>query len=58
MEAFLLDDVLAQLRAALELNDLAGAVAVIESLQPADRADLFWKRWRMKMQPRWQSFCL
>jgi magnesium transporter len=40
MEAFLLDDVLAQLRAALELNDLAGAVAVIESLQPADRADL------------------
>lgn len=40
MDAFVLDDVLTQLRAALERDDLAGAVAVIESLQPADRADL------------------
>jgi magnesium transporter len=40
MDAFVLDDVLAQLRAALERDDLAGAVGVIESLQPADQADL------------------
>jgi magnesium transporter len=40
MDAFVLDDVLTQLRAALERDDLAGAVTVIESLQPADRADL------------------
>jgi magnesium transporter len=40
MEPFVLDDVLAQLRAALERDDLTKAVAVIESLQPADQADL------------------
>jgi magnesium transporter len=40
MEAFVLDDILARLRAALERDDLAGAAAVIESLQPADQADL------------------
>ena len=40
MDAFVLDDVLAQLRAALERDELAAAVAVIESLQPADQADL------------------
>ncbi len=40
MEAFVLDDVLAALRTALELDDLAGAVAIIEALQPADQADL------------------
>jgi magnesium transporter len=40
MDAFVLDDVLAQLRVALERDDLAGAVSVIESLQPADQADL------------------
>jgi len=40
MAAFILNDILAQLRAALERDDLGGAVAVIESLQPADRADL------------------
>ena len=40
MEAFALDPILDQLRAALERNDLAGAVAVIEALQPADQADL------------------
>jgi magnesium transporter len=40
MEALVLDDVLARLRAALERDDLAGAVTVIESLPPADQADL------------------
>jgi magnesium transporter len=40
MDAFVLDDVLARLRAALERDDLTSAVAVIESLQPADQADL------------------
>lgn len=40
MDTFVLDDVLAQLRAALERGDLSSAVAVIESLQPADQADL------------------
>lgn len=40
MDTFVLDDVLTQLRAALERDDLASAVAVIESLQPADQADL------------------
>lgn len=40
MDAFVLDDILAQLRAALERDDVAGAVTVIESLQPADQADL------------------
>jgi magnesium transporter len=40
VDAFVLDDVLAQLRAALERDDLAAAVTVIDSLQPADQADL------------------
>ncbi len=40
MDTLVLDDVLARLRAALEREDLASAVAVIESLQPADQADL------------------
>ena len=40
LDTFVLDDVLSRLRASLEDNDLAGAVAVIESLQPADQADL------------------
>lgn len=40
MEPFVLDDVLAQLRTALEHDDLATALAVIESLQPADQADV------------------
>ena len=40
MGTFILDDVLAQLRAALERDDLTGAVGIIESLQPADQADL------------------
>jgi magnesium transporter len=40
MDAFVLDDVLAQLRSALEREDLPGAVSVLESLRPADQADL------------------
>jgi magnesium transporter len=40
MDTFVLDDVLARLRAALERDDLSSAAAVIESLQPADQADL------------------
>mgnify|MGYP001103358570 CR=1 FL=1 len=40
MEPFVLDDVLARLRTALEQGDLSTAVALIESLQPADQADL------------------
>jgi magnesium transporter len=40
MDTLVLDDVLARLRAALEHEDLVGAVAVLESLQPADQADL------------------
>ena len=39
MGTFILDDVLAQLRAALERDDLTGAVGIIESLQPADQAE-------------------
>ncbi|GAB4535205.1 MAG: magnesium transporter [Anaerolineae bacterium] len=41
MEAPVLDDVLAQLRTVLERDDLAGAAAIIESLRPADQADVF-----------------
>jgi magnesium transporter len=40
MEPIVLDQVLAELRAALEQDDLSRATAVIEALQPADRADL------------------
>jgi magnesium transporter len=40
MESFVLDDVLAELRSALERDDLRAAVTVLESLQPADQADL------------------
>lgn len=40
METFVLDDILGRLRAALERDDLTGAVTIIESLQPADQADL------------------
>jgi magnesium transporter len=40
MDAFVLDDVLTKLRAALERDDLIGATSVIASLQPADQADL------------------
>ena len=40
MDTLVLDDVLAFLRDALERDDLAGAMALLESLQPADKADL------------------
>ena len=40
MELLVLDQVLTQLRAALEHDDLARAAAVLESLRPADQADL------------------
>jgi magnesium transporter len=41
MEISTLDNVLAQLRAKLERDDLAGAAAIIEALRPPDKADLF-----------------
>jgi magnesium transporter len=41
MDALVLDDVLARLRVALEHNDLGSASAIIESLHPADQADVF-----------------
>ena len=40
MDSLVLDDVLARLRDALEQGDLTRAVALIDSLQPADQADL------------------
>ncbi|MCG3208966.1 MAG: Magnesium transporter MgtE [Anaerolineae bacterium] len=43
MEQVILEDVLAQIRAALEANDLTSASAIIESLRPADQADIFWE---------------
>lgn len=43
METPILDDILARLRAALEHDDLAGAVIIIEELRPSDQADLFAK---------------
>jgi len=36
-----LDDILAHVRAALERDDVTGAVAIIEGLRPADQAELF-----------------
>ncbi len=41
MEPFALDAVLARVRAALERDDLTSAVEIIESLRPADQADVF-----------------
>jgi len=43
MDQIILEDVLAQLRAALEVNDLTTASSIIEALRPADQADLFWE---------------
>jgi magnesium transporter len=40
VDTFVLDDVLARLRGALLRDDIAGAVDIVESLQPADQADL------------------
>jgi magnesium transporter len=41
MEQLVLDDVLSQIRTALEENDLTTASSVIEALRPADQADIF-----------------
>lgn len=41
MQTLTLDNILAQLRAALECDDLAGAAAIIEALRPPDQAELF-----------------
>ena len=41
MENIVLDDVLAQMRTALELEDLTTASSIIEALRPADQADVF-----------------
>ena len=43
MDQVILEDVLTQLRAALEVNDLTSASSIIEALRPADQADLFWE---------------
>jgi len=43
MDQVILEDVLTQLRAALEINDLTSASSIIEALRPADQADLFWE---------------
>lgn len=41
MDTLILDDILVQLRIALERDDLAGAAAIIEAMRPRDQADLF-----------------
>lgn len=41
MEQVILEDVLGQMRTALETNDLATASSIIEALRPADQADIF-----------------
>lgn len=41
MDTLILDDIVVQLRTALERDDLAGAAAIIEALRPPDQADLF-----------------
>ena len=41
MEQVVLEDVLAQMRSALETDDLATASFIIEALRPADQADIF-----------------
>ncbi len=43
MDQVILEDVLAQLRTALEANDLTTASSIIEALRPADQAELFWE---------------
>ena len=42
MEQMVLENVLTQIRQALELNDLTTASSIIETLRPADQAELFW----------------
>ena len=41
MEQRVLEQTLAQVRACLENNDLAGAITLIEALRPPDQADVF-----------------
>jgi magnesium transporter len=41
MEQVILEDVLAQIRTALESGDLTTASSIIEALRPADQADIF-----------------
>jgi Mg/Co/Ni transporter MgtE len=41
METPILDQVLTELRAALERDDLAGATHIIQALRPPDQAELF-----------------
>ncbi len=41
MEPLVLDDILAQLRVALERGDINAATAIVEGLRPADQADVF-----------------
>ncbi len=41
MEPVALEDVLAQMRSALETNDLTTASSIIEALRPADQVDIF-----------------
>lgn len=43
MDQIILEDVLEQIRTALEANDLVTASSIIEELRPADQADLFWE---------------
>jgi magnesium transporter len=41
METYTLDSILAQLRSALERDDLSGAVAILTGLRPPDQAEVF-----------------
>jgi len=41
MTSFVLEDILTQLRTALEHEDVASAAAIVEALRPPDQADLF-----------------
>lgn len=41
METFILDDILARVRSALERDDIAGAAGILEALRPPDQADIF-----------------
>lgn len=43
MDELVLEDVLAQLRTALEANNLTQASSIIETLRPADQAEVFWE---------------
>jgi len=53
MEQRVLDQTLARVRARLEANDVAGAIAIIEALRPPDQADVF-----EELQPQEQDLLL